>query len=106
MLKFYLKLFLFTMFVVIISWYGLSGAFAHTNAFLLSSSYQIITVNNGDTLWSIASNYVTDQDDIRDLIIAIKHTNNLDNGVVIHPGQQLKIPLKTKNLEIGIVVKK
>ena len=70
------------------------------------SSYQIITVNNGDTLWSIASNYVTDQDDIRDLIIAIKHTNNLDNGVVIHPGQQLKIPLKTKNLEIGIVVKK
>lgn len=94
------------MLVAIISWYGLSGAFAQTNAFLVSDSYQLITVNYGDTLWSIASKYVTDQDDIRNLIIAIKQTNNLDNGVVIHPGQQLKIPLKTKNFEISRVVQK
>jgi nucleoid-associated protein YgaU len=51
------------------------------------------TVRSGDTLWAIASAYVGDGDDVRNLIEDIKHGNGLETSV-IWPGQILQIPME------------
>ena len=53
-----------------------------------------IYVNSGDTVWNIATKYVSNSDDIRDLTQAIKQINGLNNNTQIFPGQILKIPMK------------
>lgn len=50
-----------------------------------------VTVEPGDTLWRIAARYTTDQQDIREVIWAIKKHNHL-NSTVLYPGQTLVIP--------------
>jgi len=67
---------------------------ANSNAYLASSIYGSISVKSGDTVWGIATKYVTDQEDIRELAQAIKEVNGLNNNVQIFPGQVLKVPLK------------
>lgn len=57
-------------------------------------AYQVVHVSRGDTLWSIASKHAGKNEDVRNLIVAIKKLNNLGNDVVIHPGQALKVPLR------------
>lgn len=69
--------------------------FTFSNKYLSSDAYQVVDVNKGDSLWTISSKYVTDKDDIRHLIAAIKHLNQLDNNTQIYPGQVLKIPIKS-----------
>jgi LysM repeat protein len=71
---------------------------ANSNQYLVSDRYQVIDVSNGDSVWSIATKYVTDKDDIRHLIAAIKHINHLDNNIKIYPGQLLKIPIISSNI--------
>ncbi|MFC4777688.1 LysM peptidoglycan-binding domain-containing protein [Paenibacillus sp. GCM10023252] len=51
---------------------------------------QTIIVVGGDTLWSIASNYI-EEGDIRRTVYSIKKRNNLDS-TVLQPGQTLIIP--------------
>lgn len=53
--------------------------------------YTKVTVCTGDTLWTIASQYISKNDDIRELIYNIKKVNNLDSAIII-PGQELLIP--------------
>ncbi|MEJ6950552.1 cell division suppressor protein YneA [Natronospora cellulosivora (SeqCode)] len=53
--------------------------------------YEEVTVQEGDTLWSIANNYNTNNQDTRRIISQIKSFNNLD-GVILQPGQIIKIP--------------
>ncbi len=67
---------------------------ANSNAYLASSVYGSIAVKSGDTVWGIATKYVTDQEDVRQLAQAIKEVNGLNNNVQIFPGQVLKVPLK------------
>jgi LysM repeat protein len=75
--------------------------FTFSNKYLASATYQVIDVNKGDSLWTISSKYVTDKDDIRHLIAAIKHLNQLDNNTQIYPGQVLKIPVKSENIKLA-----
>lgn len=56
--------------------------------------YRFVKVAGGDTVWSIAASATGDKEDIRNVVVAIKKANNLDNNVQIHPGQVLKVPLK------------
>lgn len=49
---------------------------------------EIYTVQQGDTLWRIAKQYV--DGDPREFIYQVKKLNNI--GTVIRPGQELKIP--------------
>lgn len=56
--------------------------------------YQLVRVAGGDTVWSIAARAAGEKDDIRNVVVAIKKVNNLDNNVRIHPGQTLKVPVK------------
>jgi len=49
-------------------------------------------VRSGDTLWDIADDHTPDGRDVWVTIEEIKHLNDLDSSV-IHPGQNLAIPL-------------
>lgn len=51
--------------------------------------YDYVVVAEGDTLWTIASNYSTDGD-IRELIYEISKENNIKNAI-IHPGDKIRI---------------
>lgn len=48
------------------------------------------TVCKGDTLWTIAEEYKTDNKDIRQYIFELKQLNNMTNSN-IYEGQELKI---------------
>lgn len=67
---------------------------ANSNAYLNAGTYATVSVKSGDTVWGIATKYVTDKDDIRDLSHAIKQLNGLNNNMQIFPGRVLKVPLK------------
>lgn len=51
-----------------------------------------VTVQEGDTLWSIASSYNIDKD-IRKSVYIIRELNKLDTAIIM-PGQELMIPIK------------
>lgn len=51
-----------------------------------------ITVSTGDTLWSIASEYKKDGQDVREYIYELRKLNNLDD-CTIYPNQVLKIEI-------------
>ena len=65
-----------------------------SNPYYDVGTYVTIYVKSGDTVWSIATKYVSDRDDIRDLTQAIKQLNGLNSNTQIFPGQMLKIPTK------------
>lgn len=52
-------------------------------------------VSEGQTVWDVASLYMSEQDktrDVRELVYDISKTNNIKNAY-IYPGQVLTIPL-------------
>jgi hypothetical protein len=53
-----------------------------------------VTVREGDSLWELASQYTSEANpDTREFIEKIKEMNDLE-GVIIYPGQTLRIPLE------------
>lgn len=66
---------------------------ASSNYYLGTSHYTSIYVNTGDSVWSIAEKFVSDKEDIRNLVIAIREVNKLNYNAQIYPGQELKIPV-------------
>ncbi len=58
--------------------------------------YNYITVQKGDTLWSIASNLTNYNDmEIRELVYLISNDNDIYNAS-IYPGDIIRVPLKIK----------
>ena len=55
--------------------------------------YAEYKVQEGDTLWSIASEYNNGQDDIRETVYLIGKINDREDGY-IHCGEILKVPLE------------
>lgn len=53
--------------------------------------FDYIDVKEGDTLWSIASDY-SDNKEIREVIFEISQTNHIQNAS-IYPGDIIKVPL-------------
>lgn len=53
--------------------------------------FDYINVKEGDTLWSIASDYA-DNNEIREIVYEISQANNIQ-GASIYPGDIIKIPL-------------
>jgi len=65
------------------------------NKFLYSYNYpktQYVTVQNGDSLWSIAQKYKAKYDDTRDFIERVKEINSLDSSQLTQ-GQEIEIPV-------------
>jgi len=53
--------------------------------------YAEVTVQPGDTLWSIASAHTSDNGDVQDMIDRISAVNHLSASVIL-PGEKLRIP--------------
>lgn len=56
-------------------------------------SYQIVAVQSGDTLWSIAEHYKDDVCDIREYIYRLEKINNMDSGFLI-ANTSILVPIK------------
>ena len=54
-------------------------------------TYEFVTVNDGDTLWSIASKFADENTNLRMFIYEISQLNDIE-GSEISPGQEIKIP--------------
>jgi len=54
--------------------------------------YASVTVQPGDTLWSIASSRSRSNGDVQELVDRITDANHLSGGT-IQPGERLRIPL-------------
>lgn len=52
----------------------------------------VVVVHSGDTLWSLAGEFATSKEDIREVIHRICEANNL-NGKHVYPGQTITIPV-------------
>ena len=59
-------------------------------------NYINIQVYGGDTVWTIASRYTSNRDDLREMVYAIKTINGLNHNAFIYSGQTLKVPTSTK----------
>lgn len=58
--------------------------------------YNYITVEEGDTIWSIASTYVDKSNmEIRELVYVISNENSIYNAF-IYPGDVIKIPVNVE----------
>lgn len=58
--------------------------------------YNYITVEEGDTLWTIASNYTEKSNtDIRKLVYEISYENNIYNAS-IYPGDVIRVPMNAE----------
>jgi LysM repeat protein len=55
-------------------------------------NYERIDVLPGDTLWSIATERASANDDIRDIVREIRKINDMNSEVTIYAGQVLKVP--------------
>ena len=89
--KFVFSVFLVLMVILIISLFISKSTLSHTE-----TSYKVIYVARGDTLWSIAKEEVSNNDyysgkDIRDVVDNIGYLNNLYN-TNLKIGEELKIP--------------
>jgi len=56
------------------------------------ANYVKIQVRSSDTVWTIAARNASNEEDIRELVYAIKTMNELDHNALIYPGQTLKVP--------------
>ncbi|TWH51752.1 LysM domain-containing protein [Sporomusa sp. KB1] len=68
---------------------------AISRAFVEPTIYETIYVKPGDTVWQIAAKYMTDKDDVREVVFEIRRINKLDNNAKVYPGQALKVPVKS-----------
>jgi hypothetical protein len=59
-------------------------------------SIYIYTVEEGDSLWSVAREYSRPGCDLRMVVEEIRGLNRLDSAV-IYPGQLLMVPIKEEN---------
>ena len=87
--------FRFTLFITlmtIIITMSLSMLFGNTYVSGSSNkAYYAITVESGDTLWTIAEKYSDDKTDIRQFIYDISKINDLESSKIL-VGQKLLIP--------------
>ncbi len=82
----------FLMMTVIISVAGINTLLGLNNANgQTKSTYITVEVVSGDTLWTIAENYMPDDMDPREAVYQIKRANGLEQSK-ISSGEQLRIP--------------
>lgn len=65
----------------------------HTSA-QNENCYQLVYVEAGDSLWSLAKRYVPQGTEIREFVYEIKQLNDVD-PIKLQPGQVLKIPVSS-----------
>ncbi|WP_186445718.1 LysM peptidoglycan-binding domain-containing protein [Paenibacillus cremeus] len=73
---------------LISAFFGNQDAYAASNHNVAQPS---VTVESGDTLWSIASEHVAKGQDVREYVFKLKQVNGLSSSTV-HEGQKLLLP--------------
>jgi len=53
--------------------------------------YALVTVQPGDTLWSIAASHTSSSGDVQETIDRISATNHLQASTIL-PGEKLRVP--------------
>ena len=61
------------------------------NADIDVTTWDVHTVQPGDTLWDIAADFTSPDGDVRGTVAEITEANDL-SGSLIHPGQELFVP--------------
>ena len=90
------NLLLCTAVLVIISGYLFSNHLFESLANITgarTAEYISYKVGSGDTLWKLASQAVTPDEDVRDKIIAIQKANGMKASQALIPGQVIQIPI-------------
>jgi predicted small integral membrane protein len=77
-------------FIALAAWFGLGGGSAIASSSTSSTSFDYVTVEYGDSLWSIASD-VAPEADPRDVIADVMSLNQLESSTVV-PGQRIALP--------------
>lgn len=54
--------------------------------------YEIVSVNYGDNLWTLAKNHVPKDMDIREYVYHVAKYNDVDPGD-LNPGDKIKLPI-------------
>lgn len=80
-----------SLFYILIIMLAITFFYAFTIFSSKPTSFIEVKVKSGDTLWSIAGRFNSNQIDLRKLVYQIKEINSLNNSV-LQPGQILKIP--------------
>lgn len=62
------------------------------NATINKSIYSLKYIESGDSLWTIATKITPQEVDIRDMVLAIKELNSIDDASKLRPGTQIKVP--------------
>lgn len=86
----------FSIFLIIISLLTMivfNLVFLHKVEGQENSNLKVITVDDGDTLWDIVSEYTGNEYDIRKEIYRLKKINQLETSY-IYSGQELMIPIR------------
>lgn len=81
---------------VICTWYMCRSTKSYavtTTGGLVRHSY---TLQVGDTIWDVASNVATSNDDVREVVYKILEDNKISNPGVVQPGQTIYIYLERK----------
>jgi hypothetical protein len=79
--------------ILFYAWSAYDSVQANSWKYPANGPCKIVTVGNGDTLWSIAAKEIHDNEDIRGLVTAIIQVNTLSDDAQIYPGQTIKIPV-------------
>lgn len=64
---------------------------------------QTVIVDEGDTLWSIATEHLGHKEDIREVVFRICETNKIADSN-IYPGQVLQVPVLQQEKDQGLKV--
>lgn len=94
--KYRINKFKFTIFIsmltLVFGLYAINSVRTNHLEDLLQGSYELICVESGDSLWTIAKNAGKPGDDVRKTIYDICELNQI-SGDMIHPGDELLIPV-------------
>ncbi len=85
--------------IVLLAIFVISSVQAYSQSSAVSVNtavFETVTVQSGDTVWNIAARYQAPQEDIRNIVLAIRSANQLNANSQIQVGQDLKVPIKNK----------
>jgi LysM repeat protein len=76
--------------IAVAAWFGIAGGSAIASSSSSSATFEYVTVESGDSLWTIAAT-IAPEADPRDVIADVMSLNQLESSTVV-PGQEIALP--------------
>lgn len=76
--------------IALAAWLGLNAGAATASSSASSASFEYVTIEHGDSLWSLAGALAPEADP-RDVIADVMSLNQLESSTVV-PGQRIAVP--------------